>query len=96
MEITTTGPAKETPAPLSTALGGGRPEPGQARGGPGSYMAVFAPAASPARIASRIWHLLADPDARYADLGSSFHDTRINWRCSSMVSAIRAAVADPW
>jgi transposase len=25
-----------------------------------------------------IWHLLADPDARYADLGSDFYDTRIN------------------
>ena len=25
-----------------------------------------------------IWHLLADPDARYIDLGSSFYDTRIN------------------
>ena len=25
-----------------------------------------------------IWHLLADPQARYTDLGSSFHDTRIN------------------
>jgi transposase len=25
-----------------------------------------------------IWHLLADPDARYADLGSGFYDTRIN------------------
>ena len=23
-------------------------------------------------------HLLADPDARYADLGSSYYDTRIN------------------
>ena len=37
-----------------------------------SYMAAFAPAASPAQIASRIR------------------------RCSSMVSSIRAAVADPW
>jgi transposase len=25
-----------------------------------------------------IWHLLADPEARYADLGSSFYDTQIN------------------
>jgi transposase len=25
-----------------------------------------------------IWHLLSDTDARYADLGSSFYDTRIN------------------
>ena len=25
-----------------------------------------------------IWHLLADPEARYTDLGSDFHDTRIN------------------
>ena len=25
-----------------------------------------------------IWHLLADPDARYTDLGSSFYETRIN------------------
>ena len=25
-----------------------------------------------------IWHLLNDPDARYADLGSDFYDTRIN------------------
>ena len=25
-----------------------------------------------------IWHLLADPDARYTDLGSDFYDTRIN------------------
>ena len=25
-----------------------------------------------------IWHLLADPAARYADLGSDFYDTRIN------------------
>ena len=25
-----------------------------------------------------IWHLLADPGARYTDLGSSFYDTRIN------------------
>ena len=25
-----------------------------------------------------IWHLLADPDARYTDLGSSFYDTRTN------------------
>jgi transposase len=25
-----------------------------------------------------IWHLLADPDARYTDLGSSFCETRIN------------------
>ena len=25
-----------------------------------------------------IWHLLSDPDARYTDLGSDFHDTRIN------------------
>jgi transposase len=25
-----------------------------------------------------IWHLLADPGARYADLGSDFYDTRIN------------------
>jgi transposase len=25
-----------------------------------------------------IWHLLSDPEARYADLGSDFHDTRIN------------------
>jgi transposase len=25
-----------------------------------------------------IWHLLADPDARYIDLGSSLYDTRIN------------------
>jgi transposase len=25
-----------------------------------------------------IWHLHADPDARYADLGSDFYDTRIN------------------
>jgi transposase len=25
-----------------------------------------------------IWHLLADPEARYADLGSDFYDTRIN------------------
>ena len=25
-----------------------------------------------------IWHLLADPDARFTDLGSDFYDTRIN------------------
>ena len=25
-----------------------------------------------------IWHLLTDPKARYTDLGSDFHDTRIN------------------
>ena len=25
-----------------------------------------------------IWHLLADPDARYTDLGSDFYETRIN------------------
>ena len=25
-----------------------------------------------------IWHLLADPDVRYTDLGSDFYDTRIN------------------
>jgi transposase len=25
-----------------------------------------------------IWHLLADPDARYIDLGSDFYDTRVN------------------
>ena len=25
-----------------------------------------------------IWHLLADPTARYCDLGPGFHDTRIN------------------
>ena len=25
-----------------------------------------------------IWHLLADPDARYVDLGSDFYHTRIN------------------
>ena len=25
-----------------------------------------------------IWHLLADPGTRYADLGSDFYDTRIN------------------
>jgi transposase len=25
-----------------------------------------------------IWHLLADPDARYTDLGSCFYDARIN------------------
>jgi transposase len=25
-----------------------------------------------------IWHLLADPQARYTDLGSDFYDTRIN------------------
>ena len=25
-----------------------------------------------------IWHLLADPDARYIDPGSDFYDTRIN------------------
>ena len=25
-----------------------------------------------------IWHLLADPEARYLDLGSGFYDTRIN------------------
>jgi hypothetical protein len=25
-----------------------------------------------------IWHLLADPGARYTDLGSSFYETRIN------------------
>jgi transposase len=25
-----------------------------------------------------IWHLLADPEARYTDLGSDFYDTRIN------------------
>jgi transposase len=25
-----------------------------------------------------IWHLLADPATRYADLGSGFYDTRIN------------------
>ena len=25
-----------------------------------------------------IWHLLADPDARYTDLGSSFYATRTN------------------
>ncbi len=25
-----------------------------------------------------IWHLLADPDARYTDLGSDFYDVRIN------------------
>jgi hypothetical protein len=25
-----------------------------------------------------IWHLLADPGARYAELGSGFYDTRIN------------------
>jgi hypothetical protein len=25
-----------------------------------------------------IWHLLADPGARYADLGSHFYDTRID------------------
>jgi transposase len=25
-----------------------------------------------------IWHLLADPSARYTDLGSDFYDTRIN------------------
>jgi hypothetical protein len=25
-----------------------------------------------------IWHLLADPSTRYTDLGSDFHDTRIN------------------
>ncbi|MGO9783692.1 MAG: hypothetical protein ACLPKE_24585 [Streptosporangiaceae bacterium] len=24
-----------------------------------------------------MWHLLADPDARYTDLGSDFYDTRI-------------------
>lgn len=27
-----------------------------------------------------IWHLLADPDARYHDLGSDFHQSRINAR----------------
>jgi transposase len=25
-----------------------------------------------------IWHLLADPGTRYAELGSDFYDTRIN------------------
>jgi len=25
-----------------------------------------------------IWHLLSDPEARYADLGAGFYDTRIN------------------
>ena len=25
-----------------------------------------------------VWHLLSDPDLRYADLGSGFYDTRIN------------------
>jgi transposase len=25
-----------------------------------------------------MWHLLADPSARYTDLGSDFYDTRIN------------------
>ena len=25
-----------------------------------------------------IWHLLADPDARYTDLGSDFYDQRID------------------
>jgi transposase len=25
-----------------------------------------------------VWHLLADPDARYHDLGPGFYDTRIN------------------
>ena len=25
-----------------------------------------------------IWHLLADPDARYTDLGGDFYNTRIN------------------
>jgi hypothetical protein len=25
-----------------------------------------------------IWHLLSDPDARYADLGPGFYDMRIN------------------
>jgi hypothetical protein len=25
-----------------------------------------------------IWHLLADPEARYLDLGSGFYDMRIN------------------
>jgi len=25
-----------------------------------------------------IWHLLADPAARYHDLGASYHDDRVN------------------
>ena len=25
-----------------------------------------------------VWHLLADPDARFVDLGAGFYDTRIN------------------
>jgi transposase len=40
---------------------------------------------SPARaaeVSSRstlviVWHLLTDPDARFADLGSGFYDTRV-------------------
>jgi transposase len=30
------------------------------------------------RVALIIWHLLADPAARYADLGPGFYDTRIS------------------
>jgi hypothetical protein len=41
----------------------------------GSKKAVVATGRS---ILVIIWHLLADPGTRYADLGSDFYDTRIN------------------
>jgi hypothetical protein len=31
-------------------------------------------------ILTVIWHLLADPNARYHDLGADFHDTRYHQR----------------
>ncbi|MET3718810.1 hypothetical protein ABIB27_000650, partial [Arthrobacter sp. UYEF21] len=42
---------------------------------PGKLKALVAVARS---ILIIIWHLLADPAARYADLGPDFHDNHIN------------------
>ncbi|SCF00848.1 hypothetical protein GA0070215_1061, partial [Micromonospora marina] len=39
-----------------------------------------------------IWHLLADPTARYHDLGADFHDRRINTtrRTNSLVRQLES------
>jgi hypothetical protein len=40
-----------------------------------------------------IWHLLADPGARFHDLGADFYDTRIN---ADRKSATTSASSKPW